>query len=694
MLQSNRLAAWTDLEDLVPIDVADFTKADTSQHRRPLRSTVTPVTAEAVFAKLPTLWRKNVLTVVVTFYVDCVPIDAVQQVLATRCNDKTFANSRRPQPRGNPSLTCRALFQVSLPVVKRDGTPVGVDVASGTISTGSFAFSPILHVAEQLDRNPTLEVRKALETARAAGEKLSDRIERLENNEDELVFTDVVDAMTATIDARSPLASMSDRAPTIVRRLEQLEKLDDPEITHMASFYRPDLAATTTEGPNGSPCDEFIGSHPAHASPTARDVGAPLTALDLVAVNRVPGGTWPAAHRLLISQQVAVHAAIATPASGVTAVNGPPGTGKTTILRELYANTVVERAEQMCSFDDPNDAFEPQAPTEVEDLPPNGTRKWFKPAEKLIGHEMLVAGTSNKAVENVTRSIPHVDAMKAAPSIRYFTDAANFIPARDAGPESDPSVDPADEPAGVLQRWGLAALALGKRSNIAEAQKLIGVFARTDEKTDANGRRCLLSTLLDGGRADSMQQWVQARSNYQNARQALEGARAQRRLAVQAADGLDEATRREQQLRNDLSHSADRVRNAAAELDRHHAQLSAARVRSVDVGRAVDHLQRLRPSWWQHFTNTAKQWRDHQAKLTNDTVEARAAQDQAEDDVASAKERHDNESDRYATIEEHHRASETLLAGLQDRDQKYQGERPTEEWFEPAGERMFAQRTA
>jgi stage III sporulation protein SpoIIIAA len=38
-------------------------------------------------------------------------------------------------------------------------------------------------------------------------------------------------------------------------------------------------------------------------------------------------------------------------------VNGPPGTGKTTLLRDVVAALVVRRAEAMCIFDEPEGAF-------------------------------------------------------------------------------------------------------------------------------------------------------------------------------------------------------------------------------------------------------------------------------------------------------------------------------------------------
>lgn len=148
-----------------------------------------------------------------------------------------------------------------------------------------------------------------------------------------------------------------------------------------------------------------------------------------VAPDRVPLGRWPvkAQHPLGLSQQLAVASAIESlgDASGIFAVNGPPGTGKTTMLREIVADVVVRRAQRLAELSDPQDAFAAKHTWKTGDY----TRVVHEFQAHLTGFEMVVACTTNAAAENISIEIPGIGAIDAdrRADIDYYPQLASRL---------------------------------------------------------------------------------------------------------------------------------------------------------------------------------------------------------------------------------------------------------------------------
>lgn len=129
-------------------------------------------------------------------------------------------------------------------------------------------------------------------------------------------------------------------------------------------------------------------------------------------VDKSPHGKWPSKFNPALMQQVAINMGISqTDEVGkIFSVNGPPGTGKTTLLKEIIASNIVERAKFMCKYENSDDAFESRF-FKNGDCVNNGYDRYcnkyyaFKD-EKLSDFSMLVASCNNAAVENITKELP------------------------------------------------------------------------------------------------------------------------------------------------------------------------------------------------------------------------------------------------------------------------------------------------
>lgn len=215
------------------------------------------------------------------------------------------------------------------------------------------------------------------------------------------------------------------------------------------SFYIRDLRDLAISSPKtlSKPLKNYIQpSFDGVAEKT--DVRSPdgiKTAWSCLSPKQHPIGRWPSEHPLVFSQQVAVNALWTRLSrhAGLFAINGPPGTGKTTLLRDVVSAVVVERALRICELDKPSDAFRNKMVKKIGDAP----IPYFPIMPDLVGTSIVVASSNNGAVENISMELPLDGAISEA-----WQGKSNYFPEIAASIVGEKS-------------WALMAAKLGNKTN-------------------------------------------------------------------------------------------------------------------------------------------------------------------------------------------------------------------------------------
>lgn len=277
------------------------------------------------------------------------------------------------------------------------------------------------------------------------------------------------------------------------------------ESDFLNSFFLEDLVRVrgqVAEGELGDALNAYLSHDEDLPTEHRIDVRDSPSFVDAEAsIEYLPKGRWPSepTHHLALSQQFAVNCALGSLAStsGTMGVNGPPGTGKTTMLRDVLAGNVVERARVLASLPRAADAFTTKVHRWNTGAEHDAKIPQLRP--ELTGFEMIVASANNAAVENVSFEIPATDAIaeRWRDEADYFSDIATFILQGGTRNKSFQQTTAA---------WGTIAARLGNKGNRKDFRNLFWFREKDPETKKVVEGGCL-------GVEETLRRWLSDREH-------------------------------------------------------------------------------------------------------------------------------------------------------------------------------------
>lgn len=233
-------------------------------------------------------------------------------------------------------------------------------------------------------------------------------------------------------------------------------------------------------------------------------------------------------HGMSLMQQFSIGKILGLSEGEVFSVNGPPGTGKTTMLREVFAENVTRRAKILAGYASAAEAFQTNSAT-VNFLDEGQSHEIRLLKSELTGFEMVVASSNNAAVENISHDLPKLKALgekawltpDGASKIGYLQGVAHKVASQD-NKNKFKTLKSHEVP------WGLISCALGRKGNREKFAKSIRFPGKDENKLYPYGLKKPYVKGFDPNKHQSIWTWSKSYKGptFSEARAAFEKAEA------------------------------------------------------------------------------------------------------------------------------------------------------------------------